>query len=200
MTSALCCLACENILGYFLPPDPRDITPQYTCNVCEYKIPESLAVKASQELVEIVKEFTMFDLVEQLEFLDNLLTKFHEHHSLVLHLKMNICRELGKNLNDTFPSSIENHNEKKIILCEEILTVLDIIEPGLTVNRGVLLYELADALLQREKGKLDATNNNNLVHTCEKYLYEASKCLEHEVEPKTVAIHTNVVRLQNSIL
>jgi len=200
MTSALCCLACENILGFFLPPDPSDLTPQYTCNVCEYKIPESLAVKASQELVEIVKEFTMFDLVEQLEFLDNLLTKFHENHSLVLHLKMSICRELRKNLNSTFPLSIENHIEKKIILCEEILTVLDIVEPGLTVNRGVLLYELADTLLKREQEKLDATNNDNLVHTCEKYLYEASKCLEHEREPNSVAIYANVERLRNAIL
>ena len=93
----------------------------------------------------------MFGIDEQEDFLDNLLTKFHENHSLVLQLKMNIAKELGRNEHGSLKGAKDDILEKKIMFCEELLTVMDIIEPGLSSNRGRLLYELADALMAKER-------------------------------------------------
>ena len=96
----------------------------------------------------------MFGIDEQEDFLDNLLTKFHENHSLVLQLKMNIAKELGRNEHGSLKGAKDDILEKKIMFCEELLTVMDIIEPGLSSNRGRLLYELADALMTKERSNV----------------------------------------------
>jgi len=172
LTSALCCLACENILGFFLPPHPAESVPHYTCNICEYRIPETLASKATQELIPIVQEFSMFDIDEQADFLENLLTKFHDNHSLVLQMKLHIVKKLGRDEEGNIEKAEARVVDKKVQYCEEVLGVLDKVEPGLTIRRGVLLYELGETLLSR--GAL--TN----AQQCQEYLVEAAECFENE--------------------
>eukprot|EP00092_Neocalanus_flemingeri_P034458 GFUD01037469.1.p1 GENE.GFUD01037469.1~~GFUD01037469.1.p1 ORF type:complete len:462 (-),score=138.23 GFUD01037469.1:36-1421(-) len=203
-SSALCCLACENILGYFLPPDPADTMPQYTCNKCQYQIPEKLAIKATQELIPIVQEYNMFGIEEQEDFLDSLLTKFHENHSLILQLKLNICKELGRDDYDSLEGAENDTLERKTEFCEELLAVMDIIEPGLSVVRGTLLYELADAIMVREgrHGKdifEDEDSLENKYEACEKYLSEAMKCLENDRDDKLKQLCMKIKKMRHDL-
>ena len=172
LTSALCCLACENILGFFLPPHPAESVPHYTCNICEYMIPETMASKATQELIPIVQEFSMFDIDEQADFLDNLLTKFHDNHSLVLQMKLHIVKKLGRDEQGNIKKTEAKVVEKKVQYCKEVLEVLDKVEPGLTIRRGLLLYELGETFLAR--GGINNTQQ------CQDYLAEAAECFENE--------------------
>jgi len=205
-SSALCCLACENILGYFLPPGKAADTHQahYTCNICEYKLPEKLAIKATQELIPIVQEFRMFGIEEQEDFVDNLLTKFHENHSLVLQLKLNIAKELGRGENDSLKDADKDTLEKKIMLCEELLGVMDLIDPGLSVVRGTLLYELAAAVmvLEEKSGKDNfgiSESLENKYEACEEYLDEAINCLANERESELCQICIKIQTMKMDI-
>ena len=127
----------------------------------------------------------MFGIDEQEDFMNNLLTKFHENHSLVLQLKMNIAKELGRNEHGSLNDAEDDILEKKIMFCEELLTVMDIIEPGLSSNRGRLLYELADALKTKERRHVkdlseERETRENTSLAIERYLYEALKCIEND--------------------
>ena len=127
----------------------------------------------------------MFGIDEQEDFMNNLLTKFHENHSLVLQLKMNIAKELGRNEHGSLNDAEDDILEKKIMFCEELLTVMDIIEPGLSINRGRLLYELADALKTKERRHVkdlseERETREDTSLAIERYLYEALKCIEND--------------------
>ena len=127
----------------------------------------------------------MFGIDEQEDFMNNLLTKFHENHSLVLQLKMNIAKELGRNEHGSLNDAEDDILEKKFMFCEELLTVMDIIEPGLSSNRGRLLYELADTLKTKERRHVkdlseERETRENTSLAIERYLYEALKCLEND--------------------
>ena len=143
----------------------------------------------------------MFGIDEQEDFMNNLLTKFHENHSLVLQLKMNIAKELGRNEHGSLKGAEDDILEKKIMFCEELLTVMDIIEPGLSSNRGRLLYELADALMTKERRHVKdlSEGRENTSLTVERYLYEALKCLENDKDHELKHLCTNITQMTNEL-
>ena len=76
----------------------------------------------------------MFGIEDQEDFLDNLLTKFHENHSLILQLRINIATELGRGESNDLEEAGKDILEKKIMFCEELLAVMNMIEPGLLLE------------------------------------------------------------------
>ena len=106
-------------------------------------------------------EYSEFAVQEQEDFLSCLLTKFHENHSLILQLKTGLVKQMGRGEGGGLEGAGEEvlgkkveflhmhlhlhlHPHLQVEYCTSILAVLDMVLPGLTRQRGFMLYELAD--------------------------------------------------------
>jgi len=182
-TSAMACLACDNVTGLFLPPAANTSETDYQCDLCLGDIPEYVAARTTQELRPIVAEYRMFDLDEQEDFLNCLLTKFHQNHSLIIQLKTSIAKQLGRS-EGGLAAADQDVLLQKVSYCEELLKVLDIVLPGLTKERGLLLSQLGETLFALSV--LQFSEDHHLVShkarciALEKTLVEAISCLEGE--------------------
>ena len=71
---------------------------------------------------------------------------FHPNHSIVLELQLNVankmCRDETGNLSPDPDKLI-----KKQELCEHLMEVLDIVYPGRSKYRGLILHELAETVI-----------------------------------------------------
>jgi len=183
-TSAMACLACDNVTGLFLPPAADTSETDYQCDLCLGDIPEYVAARTTQELRPIVAEYRMFDLDEQEDFLNCLLTKFHQNHSLIIQLKTSIAKQLGRSGEGGLAAADQDVLLQKVRYCEDLLKVLDIVLPGLTKERGLLLSQLGETLfalsvLQFSEDHQLASHKTRCI-ALEKTLSEAVSCLEGE--------------------
>lgn len=80
------------------------------------------------------------------------------HHSLVMEAKQTLVGELRTICLSTEPSSVPKPVlKRKFELCEEILSVLRILEPGLSRLVGIALYEYHVALVELSRRNFDTT-------------------------------------------
>jgi len=86
--------------------------------------------------------------VEELMFLvSQLKTKLHPQHHLVTDLQLDVARRLGRDGGEgDLRSASDQILKSKVDLVKELLQVMAILHPGRTKWRGLLLYELGDAL------------------------------------------------------
>ena len=75
--------------------------------------------------------------------------------------------------------------ENKIILCEEILFVLNVVYPGRSKYRGLLLHELSETILIRSSKlfHMEKLSNKHFLDSLEKVnalLTEGIGCLEND--------------------
>ena len=86
---------------------------------------------------------------------------FHPNHSIVLELQLNVanklCRDEAGNLSPDPEKLI-----KKQELCEHLMGVLDIVYPGRSKYRGLILHELAETVITLT-GKLFHENKLSIV-------------------------------------
>jgi len=140
---------CDECEGYFLPDDPLDFSTLYSCCDCGKK-------KSAEEMEHIVSKFTpliqalqMFQIpgtTEEENLLESLKQSLHTNHYLVLELKLNLARKLGRT-SGLLDSATSDTLLKKITLCCESLGVMNIIYPGASKYRGLLFYEMSESLL-----------------------------------------------------
>ena len=80
----------------------------------------------------------------------------------------------------------EDDIQLKILLCQQLLEVQDIVNPGLTLGRGLILYELHSAVVMVANLEFSITQNaHNLIvklQESEALLVEAIRILSPESE------------------
>ena len=100
----------------------------------------------------IIEAFTTFQSTrpeETIGLIAQLENTFHPHHSIILDLKLNIANKLCRDDKSLMDTASFAELEKKTEVCEDILSVLDIVYPGLSKYRGLLLHELSETILIR---------------------------------------------------
>jgi len=146
-TSALRCDECK---GFLLPNRELEKDTVYRCNMCGKEQPSSYVerhVQSLSPLVEALKVFALSGTSEEEDLVDTLSRTLHPHHHLILELKVNLARKLGRTSGKRFESANNEVLGKKLDFCFETLGVMKIIYPGLSKYRGLLLAELAESLL-----------------------------------------------------
>ncbi|XP_063973516.1 SET domain-containing protein SmydA-8-like [Diachasmimorpha longicaudata] len=74
------------------------------------------------------------------KLIENLTRTFHPHHSLLLNLKQKLLTIYRKELMSLHP---EKHILRRMVeLCRELVEVLEIVEPGISRLKGIMLYEM----------------------------------------------------------
>ena len=150
LASAVKCSLCLKKLpdrpGTLLPsPDPDF----WTCSQCPVKVDTGQIQKlifAIQTNLETVLETSV-----EVEQLEKMLRKFervlHPSNAMLVRLKYSLCGLYGRAPGYELFSLDRSQVERKRRLCEETLEALDILQPGYSCRRGMVLYELHTALL-----------------------------------------------------
>ncbi|XP_021965910.1 SET domain-containing protein SmydA-8 [Folsomia candida] len=114
----------------------------WVCQSCGSKIPTA----AIESQLLIWKE--VLDRVQEIpnceKFLQNCKALFHPTHYIPFDVKFNLCQAYGRE-GTPLESLTEEDLDRKLELCREVMKILDIVTPGYTVTRGLVLYELQAA-------------------------------------------------------
>ncbi|XP_059097869.1 SET domain-containing protein SmydA-8-like isoform X2 [Tigriopus californicus] len=140
----------SNCRGNLLPNlDPNlttlnDVT-DYECDFCHSKADGTTVQKLEDQLTKAI-ESTFTDDIEGLEsILDQFGSKFHPQHYLISIVKWLLVNLLGRKPGFANSQMSRARLEGKIKYCQDYLNALDIIDPGISHNRGRTLWEMYSA-------------------------------------------------------
>ncbi|KAJ8979859.1 hypothetical protein NQ317_016043 [Molorchus minor] len=147
--STLKCNKCDN--GIILPADPLDDKCYWNCTHCEFR---TNAVAVRKAFAAIQADIDAVEYVNGPKGIEERETIYKRYKS-VLHPKnayMSILRSsliqlYGKSDGYEIDDLPDILLERKVELCMQLLEVLDVIEPGRSRIRGIVLYELHGPLM-----------------------------------------------------
>ncbi|XP_046990280.1 SET domain-containing protein SmydA-8 [Schistocerca americana] len=172
--STLKCSKCDN--GVLLSADPLEPSAQWRCTRCEF-CTRGEAVRRVLQLIS--NELQMVEAGDSVEARETLFRKYrsvlHPRHAYMSQMRHSLCQLYGRvddYLLDDLPDVLL---ERKVDLCRDLLAVADVVEPGLSRLRGVVLYELHAPLmyLARHKEEFGEIDSKEMCRRME----EAAACL-----------------------
>lgn len=178
--------------GTLLPKNPIDITSFWFCDRCDVSI--------SNEQIEIVLtniEQEVDDLmtpsVSRIDpstigpqnydaLIEKLSKLLHENHFHLFALKHTLIQMYGHKPNYLLHELSDDILHRKISMCEQLLSILDHIDPNtmrLTLYTGIVLYELHLAILEenRRQNSNDNEISKEVLRTAHNYLKRGKEAL-----------------------
>ncbi|XP_069699600.1 SET domain-containing protein SmydA-8 [Periplaneta americana] len=186
--SSLKCNKCDP--GLILSSNPLDPMAQWKCTHCEFCTP-GLAVRRVFSVIQNDLDQLEYlepngEAVEQREALwKKYRSVLHPKNAFLILLRCSLSQLYGRAEGYTMEDLPDILLERKVELCKDILSVADVIEPGLSRLRGMTLYELHAPvmLFARSQWRYKEIDDKKLrvrLEEAEKYLKEAVDILKHE--------------------
>ena len=143
-TSSLrCAPPCD---GAVLPKDPV-AESGWACAKCGL---EREAGEVAGMLAGIATDMEKLDR-NNLKAVRQLVTKcseqLHKNNGVMVELKQIVVSGLGRLPGFEMQDLTESDHKEKIIFCDEVLTVLNRVEPGVSLGRGLMLFEMHSSLV-----------------------------------------------------
>eukprot|EP00094_Tigriopus_californicus_P006405 TCALIF_06169-PA protein Name:"Similar to msta Protein msta, isoform A (Drosophila melanogaster)" AED:0.10 eAED:0.21 QI:43/0/0/1/1/0.75/4/0/454 len=188
--AGILCSKCSK-KSFLLPANPLNFDSVWLCvsEVCDNELTRDQIAQILDSLVERKDSLDRSDVHEFINFLHESENILHINHYILNSLRRWIvslfCRTTKGNPD---PEAITvSMLEAKVMIADKYLFVLNKIEPGLTRNRGRVLYEKADAQAKLankklEGGELDGLTFLELLQDSSRLAMEASKCLRYDPE------------------
>ena len=162
-SSALLCPSCRSPV---ITKDTAQLSSDWACTKCSKVFPSlkiskvTGAIKEQAESLEYDKDRLEQCGVEAHEaFLKKYKPILHPNHVVLIRVKYALAKMYGRMEGYEANSLTNDQLERKLGLCREVLGVLDVIMPGQSRMRGVMMYELhlplvllANRQLQRGPG------------------------------------------------
>lgn len=161
---------------------------EWSCQKCDFVTPSSAV---NTVITTIENEITALQELEtsteNIKLCENVLTKYnkilHPNQYLLVNMKENLIDMYGWQLSN----QIENDNDviecldRKILLCREVLAVLNIIHPGLNRARAMSIYEIftsIGAIIKRNSASI--VNRDQLINESKQLVSECLTIFEWE--------------------
>ncbi|XP_037049425.1 SET domain-containing protein SmydA-8-like [Bradysia coprophila] len=143
--SSLKCSKCD--LGLVCISDPNDIESMWKCSRCDFNTNATAVQRALSIIQTEVDAIQSMDFsAERLEKCEQLFRKyrsvFHPQHYIQTGLRQNLIEMYGRVEGYELQDLPDVMLEHKIDLCRQVLNVLNVIHPGKTRCRAMLMYEL----------------------------------------------------------
>jgi len=110
--------------------------------------------------------------------------KLHKNNGVMVELKQIVVSGLGRLPGFEMQDLTESDHKEKIIFCDEVLTVLNRVEPGLTLGRGLMLFEMHSSLVMVANMEFERRQNSGQLLSrlleADKILREAAGILQLE--------------------
>ncbi|CAH0392289.1 unnamed protein product [Bemisia tabaci] len=180
--SSLKCTKCDN--GIIISTDPLDAEAEWTCTHCQFK----LRGEQVRRIYRVIQ--TEIDGMpgeegtpERIEAIEKLLKQYrsvlHPKHAYLTILRHSLSELYGRAEGYTFEDLPDILLERKVELCQQILSVLDVIEPGYSRMRGMILYELHVPMMLFARSRYQYGEIDDA--TLRRRLEEVAKILEEAV-------------------
>ncbi|XP_013099933.2 SET domain-containing protein SmydA-8 [Stomoxys calcitrans] len=159
-------------------------TNSWRCSTCSH----TLRNEQVEQLLEKVKE-EVYHSQDDLRRLEYLLIKLnqllHKNHFIVVDVKQNIANILRNIIRSSLQKPGRQLYERKIRLCQELVMLLHIIQPGISRLKGIGLYEMATASAELYRlrfgaGELTVAELQESLAQCETMFKEAIRLLLYE--------------------
>ncbi|CAK1555747.1 unnamed protein product [Leptosia nina] len=159
--STLKCSKCDN--GVILSSNPLDNDAQWNCTDkgCGFKTSGAAMRKFLSVIQSEVDQLDSLEpgpqAIEQREaFISKYKSVFHPRHSVLLSVKCTLAELYGRVEGYTIDELPDIMLGRKVEMCRLILDTLDIILPGETRMRGMMLYELHAPLMYLARSEFAA--------------------------------------------
>ena len=171
--------------GTVQPSNPLSMKQHWTCSSCNSIVKAEDVRSILKELQRETAGLNSNNLKEVMRVHSKFSPYLHPNHGVLTELKQYLISGLGRLPGYSMTELKESDHLQKICLCKSVLEVLDIVDPGLSLGRGLMLYELHSSLVSVSNTQYEVTKNPALLLTklqeAESYLKEAAKILS--VEP-----------------
>ena len=194
--------------GATVPKDPMCVKGDWICEKCEAMVNADCVKKLLKGLQKETENLDRNDMKAVKKVFNRYSGKLYKNHGVLTELKQYIISGLGRLPGYEMEDLKESDHKQKIILCQEVLEVLDIVEPGLTLGRGLMMFELHSSLVMVSNMEFEKKQNPGQLLCrlleADKFLREAEKILK--MEPRNspyghlaATIKSNLVDLNNYI-
>lgn len=138
--STLICPKCS--YGFILSVNPLDENAEWRCHKCSFSLAASVVMSLVTKLYEELDAIGGSDINQIEMFMRKYSKTLHRNHYIFLSAKHSLCQCYGK-INGFLINELSAEQlKKKEDYCRDLLEVIDILEPGSSRLRGVILYEL----------------------------------------------------------
>lgn len=145
--STLLCPKCNK--GLILSSKPLDQDASWNCNHCKFSLPGSSVMNLVTRLYDELDAIDGNDVNGMENFITKYSTSLHRNHYIFLAAKHSLCQLYGKIDGFLINELSIDQLKRKEQYCRDFLEVIDVLEPGTSRLRGVVLYELhAPVMLQ----------------------------------------------------
>jgi len=125
--------------------DPTNQDSCYKCDICEMETSRIEVEKLETSLTEKLEECYRSDTVALERLLNEEAERFHPCHYLVLIIKWLLITSWGRVDGLKLHQLSEDILEKKIRYAKDYLGALNVVDAGISHNRGITLWELQSA-------------------------------------------------------
>ncbi|XP_046392646.1 uncharacterized protein LOC124160706 [Ischnura elegans] len=207
-SSTLLCKTCGKFYkGEFISTDPLDSEASWKCKECGDER-SALSVEMLLDSLESCMPGNKMrddvfpgtdDTMELEETLRRCSTVLHPTHAMLTCLRLTLCQLYGNTENLKLSDFLPIMLERKVQLCENIMAVADIVEPGLTRLRGTMFHEWFEpqqmlAKIAYKNGEMNEDEFRQATNKAIKFLEEAAAILSLEETDSVEAIMGNHAR------
>ncbi|KAF6214046.1 hypothetical protein GE061_011776 [Apolygus lucorum] len=174
--SSLRCPKCDK--GFLLPKNSLDASSPWSCrnSRCESIEISTDVLSITQKIRNEMEGIGEGNIKIWEDFLRKHENVLHPNHHILTKVKISLSQMYGKVPNYIIDEMSLEQLQRKINLCQDVLKLTDVFEPGLSRIRGVTLYELhAPLLLYAIKTFHSGSSNKELL---KRRLREVVGCLE----------------------
>lgn len=167
-----------------------DELAEWKCQKCSFTTPGS-AIQTVVTTIEgeIGQLQELETSIENIKLCENVLTKYskilHPNHHLLVSLKENLIDMYGWQLSNQIDNdaTVIECLDRKIALCKEVLSVLNVIQPGLNRARAMLIYEIYTSIgAIIKKNSASVANRSQHIEEAKRLLSECLTIFEWEDE------------------
>ncbi|XP_971538.2 SET domain-containing protein SmydA-8 [Tribolium castaneum] len=155
--------------------DPLNCEADWFCENCGFAITGSDMLWGNEVLQKEINHLNKDNPNSLEEFLERYAEVLHGRNSYCLQVKYALCQIYGSLDGFKFEELSSDLIDRKIELCKELLAVAEVLEPGQSWFRGLLLYDLFEALVAKAERR-----GEDIDEETKNYLTEAAKIFDSE--------------------
>nr|CAD7455694.1 unnamed protein product [Timema tahoe] len=155
---AISCAACKRSGrdSKVLSTNPLDSAAAWRCKSCPHSIPGRQMAWGNDAVRQEMEAVNKRRSEALEEFLEKYGGALHSTNSHILEMKYVLARLYGNEEGRVLSDLSDEHLERKIDLCHELLEVADALSPGMSRMRGVLLFELQAAMVVNTRREFES--------------------------------------------
>ena len=173
--------------GTVTASDPLDLTQDalWRCEDCSLTVPALQVATQERDVTMEINTIQRDDVRGLEDFLTRYQKLLHPNHASMMEAKKHLSVGYGRFPGFTFDKLSTEKLKRKISFCGEVLDFVRILEPGLSTQKALTLYELwlgekeMAERLKTEK-KFSQSQYEAAVREALKYLEESSQILKYE--------------------